>query len=473
MPVRDAVTWNSLIAGYSQMGSAEKALDVFRRAWDSEVPLDRFSYAGALGACAQSGDLRKGRILHGMVVVNGLYRRAFITNSLIDMYSKCGMIDDVRFAFDRADELDEVSWNSLLSAYVRIGWPEVAANILVWMHRSGVRLNSFALGGILKACTGFDDCEEVRRMLHGCVIKIGLDLDLFVGSAMLDMYAKNGGLEEAIKVFECITNPNVVVFNAMIAGFSRLGNEKNVEAKIEALRLFTEMLRRRMRPSKFTFKSVLEACNLTNSIRCGMQIHAHIIFNGLQDDEFIASALITLYSKLRLIDCSLRCFHLTPKDHSFTWTSIVNAYIQNEQFDRALHLFKEFLAQERQPDQFIISSVMNACSDLGTTRAGEQMQGYAVKSGLDKFTVYGNAQINMYTKAGDIGASIKTYEEIDCWDIFSWSMMILSYGFHGYVREALKLFEKIEECQIMPDEMTFLAVLTACSHGGLADEAFR
>lgn len=446
---------------------------MFREARSAGVGLDRFSYAGALSASGECGDVRSGRMVHGMVVVSGLSRRAFLTNSLMDMYSKCGMIDEVRLVFDHAEELDEVSWNSLLSAYVSVGWPEVAVNILVWMHRSGVKLNSFALGSILKACSGMRDSDDVRRMMHGCVTKVGLDLDLFVGSAMLDMYAKNGGLEEAIKIFECIPNPSVVVFNAMIAGFSRLGTKSSGKDRFKALRLFREMLRRQMKPSKFTFKSVLEACMSVRAFRCGRQIHAHVIINNLQDDEFIGSALISLYSTSNLTMESLSCFQMTPKQEIFTWTSMISAFTQNEQYEMALSLFKELLGLRRKLDQVIISSVITACSRMGMLRIGEQIHGYATKLGHDKFTVCCNSLIDMYTKTGDVGASIRMFQDIGSLDVFSWSAMISSYAIHGNAGDALVLFEKMKECRAVPDHATFLAVLTACSHGGLVDEGFR
>ncbi|CAL9145582.1 unnamed protein product [Musa hybrid cultivar] len=473
MPVRDAATWNILAAGYSRVGYCGRALDVFREARSAGVGLDRFSYAGALSASGDFGDVRMGRMVHGMVVVTGLSRRAFLTNSLMDMYSKCGMIDEVRLVFDHAEELDEVSWNSLLSAYVSVGWPEVAVNILVWMHRSGVKLNSFALGSILKACSGMRDSDDVRRMMHGCVTKVGLDLDLFVGSAMLDMYAKNGGLEEAVKIFECIPNPSVVVFNAMIAGFSRLGTKSSGKDRFKALSLFREMLRRQMKPSKFTFKSVLEACMSVRAFRCGRQIHAHVIINNLQDDEFIGSALISLYSTSNLTMESLSCFQMIPKQEIFTWASMISAFTQNEQYEMALSLFKELLGLRRKLDQVIISSVITACSRMGMLRIGEQIHGYATKLGHDKFTVCCNSLIDMYTKTGDVGASVRMFQDIGSLDVFSWSAMISSYALHGNAGDALVLFEKMKECRAVPDHVTFLAVLTACSHGGLVDEGFR
>ncbi|CAN6297111.1 unnamed protein product [Urochloa humidicola] len=474
MPRRDAVSWNTLIAGYSSQGSARLALGAFRDARrDSAVAVDRFTYSTVLAACGGARDGRSGQVAHGLAVVSGLARTAFVTNSVIDMYAKCGMIDEVRLVFDRAEERDEVSWNLLLSAYLRMGWLEVAVNVLVWMHRSGVKLDAFTLGGILKACSELEDSEDVRTMLHGCVVKVGLDLDVFVGSAMVDMYAKNGGLEEAIKVFDCIPDRNVVIYNAMIAGFARLGNEPCPETRIEAVRLYAKLLQRRIRPSKFTFKSVLEVCNLTNAVRCGRQIHAHVILSGFEDDEFIGNALINLYAKARLGDDCLRCFHKTPKREIFTWMSMITAFMNGEHPNKALDLFRELRYLEKEPDQFTMSSVMNACAALSVPITCEQIHCYAVKSGLDLFTLCGNSQIEMYRCTGDLKAANKSFEKISCLDTFSWSQMILSNAVHGHEREALLLFKKMEDCGVMINEFAFLAVLVACSHQGLVDEGLR
>ncbi|KAM0901664.1 hypothetical protein ACQ4PT_019825 [Festuca glaucescens] len=474
MPRRDAVSWNTLIAGYSSLGSSTRlALAAFREARGSGIQADRFTYAAVLAACGGARDGRSGRAAHGLAVASGLARDAFLTNSVIDMYAKCGMIDEVRLVFDRAEERDEASWNLLLSAYVRMGWPEVAVHVLVWMHRSGVKLDSFALGGILKVCSELEGSEDLRRMLHGCVVKVGLDLDMFVGSAMVDMYAKNGGLEEAIKVFDCMPNQNVVVYGAMIAGFARLGNDPCPEVRIEAVRLFSNLLRMRIKPSRFTFKSVLEVCNLTDAVSCGRQIHAHVIFNGFQDDEFIANALINLYSKARSVNDSLRCFHMTPKQDVVAWTSMITAFTHDENFEKALYFFIEFLSIGKEPDQFTLSSAMNACAALSLPATCKQLHCYTVKSGLDQFTVCGNSQIAMYRNIGDVKASKKTHEQITCLDTYSWSSMVLTYAVHGHENEALELLQKMKDCGVIIDNTAFLAALIACSQQGLMDEGFR
>ncbi|KAG8061722.1 hypothetical protein GUJ93_ZPchr0003g17186 [Zizania palustris] len=471
MPHRGAARWSTLNARYSGLGSSRLALDALWEARGSGDGVDRFTYAALLASCAHERDWRNGRLAHGLAVVSGLARTAFLTNSVIDMYAKCGMIDEVRLVFDRAEERDEATWNLLLLAYVRMGWPEVAVNVLVWMHRSSVKLNSFTLRGILKACSELGDLEDVRMLLHGCVVKICLDLDVFVGSAMVDMYAKNGGLEEAIKVFDCIPNQNVVVYNVMIAGFAWLGNDTCPEIRIEAIRVFANLLSKRIKPSKFSLKRVLEVCNLTNAIRCGRQIHAHVIFSGCQDDEFIASVLINLYSKAGSVNDSLKCFHMTPKEDVFTWTSMVRAFVHNEHFEKALYLFRELLYARKETDQFTISSVMSACAALSVATC-KLIHCYTVKTGLDQFTVCGNSQIAMYRNIGDLKASKLTFEQIKCLDTFSWTAMILSYAVHGYESKALELFETMKNRGVMINDIAFLAVLIACSRQGLSDEGF-
>ncbi|KAG0468074.1 hypothetical protein HPP92_017402 [Vanilla planifolia] len=391
----------------------------------------------------------------------------------MDMYSKCGRIEDVRRVFDNSDSLDDVSWNSLVSSYVRMGLGDETLKIFVQMHTVGCKINCFAVGSVLKCCSDSNEMLQFGRVVHGCVAKVGLDLDVFVGSAMIDMYAKNGELGEAAKFFKAMPIPNVVVFNATIAGFCRTESESHKEFAVEALSLYSEMQRGRMMPTKFTFSSVLKACNLTGSFELGKQVHAQVYKGSLHHDEFIGSALIDLYSDSGSIEDGYRCFSLMPKEDIVTWTSMISGCVQNEHFERALSLFDNLLAIGRKPDQFTLSSVMSACASLAISRSGEQIQSYATKAGFGKHMIFGNSQIFMYSRSGDTEAASQTFHEMNNHDVVSWSAMISSLAQHGCAKDALALFREMQNCRIAPNHITFLGVLTACSHGGLVDEGFR
>lgn len=471
MPKRNIISYNSLISGYSQMRIYDKVMHAFGQARMAALKLDKFTYAGALAVCGHTGDVQLGKLIHSSVIVSGLSDQVFLVNSLIDMYSKCSQIEQARLLFETSTFVDDVSWNSLIAGYVRLGVNEEVSKLLVEMHRSGLILSTYTLGSVLKACCT-KNLNQFGRMLHGYIVKLGLDLDVVTGTALLDMYAKTKNLTDAIQIFKYTPNPNVITYNAMIAGFLQTESISTEYAQ-EALHLFSEMQRQRMKPSKFTFSSILKACNSVETFEVGKQIHAQICKNNLQSDEFIGSALIDFYSFSGSIEDGIRCFNSTPKLDVVSWTSMIAGYVQNGQFENALFLFHQLLACGRKADEFIISSVMGACADMAAARSGEQIQSFTLKCGIANFTTVQNSQICMYAKSGDINSAKLTFQEIVNPDVVSWSVMICSTGQHGYAKEAVNLFELMTASQFKPNQITFLGVLTACSHGGLVEEGLQ
>jgi len=473
MPERDVTSWNLLISGYSQECMYGKAIEVFREAGMSGVKPDKFTYSSALAVCAKAQEVELGRVIHGLVIIDGLAGKAFLTNSLIDMYAKCGRVDKARLVFENAVELDDVSWNSMIASYVRNGLDEEVLRQFVKMLQCGRSLSSYVIGSVLKVCcSDFTNFVECGRSTHGCVVKLGLDTDFVVRTSLLDMYAKHWDVSDAVYIFNVTPERNVIMYNAMIAGFVRAGSLSG-EFMTEALNLFLEMQRQGIKPSMFTFSSILKACNAAEAFAFGKQIHAQICKNDLQSDEFIGSGLVELYCSLGSVDDALKCFELISKLDMTSWTSLVSGLVQNGQNDRASSLFLEVMASGKKPDEFMISSMLSACASMGSLRSGEQMQGYALKTALGDFTVIQNAQIATYAESGAMDSAVLIFEEIEDPDIISWSTMIRSYAQHGHHGEALNLFEKMRDYGIAPNQITFLGALTACSHGGLVEEGLR
>lgn len=473
MPKRNVISYNSLISGYTQVGLFDKAMGVFNEARMAGLKLDKFTYAGALCVCSQTCDIELGKLVHGLIVLSGLGSDVVLTNSLMDMYSKCGRVDHAKILFENSDNLDDVSWNSLIASYARIGANKETLRTLVKMHQRGFSLNTYTLGSALKACCkNFDNSELFRKLLHGYMVKLGLDLDVVVGTALLDMYAKTGDLGDAIQIFKVMPYRNVVMYNAMIAGFLQIDTFSYEHAN-EVFNLLSQMQRLGVKPSTFTFSIILRACKLVEAFEYGKQVHTQVCKYNLQGDEFIGSGLIDFYSSLGLFEDALKCFNLTPRLDIVSWTSLVAGYIQNGETESAFDLFYKLLASGKKPDEFIISSMLGACANLAAARSGEQIQGYAVKAGVGKFTIVQNSQICMYAKSGDIDSANLTFTETENPDVVSWSVMICSKAQHGCAWEALELFELMKNCGIAPNHITFLGVLTACSHGGLVEEGLR
>lgn len=481
MPRRNAVSYNLLIAAYSRAGLPGRALATFARA--RALPraaagfrVDRFTYAAALAACSRALDVRTGKAVHAMAVLEGLALGVFLSNSLASMYARCGEMGEARRVFDAAKERDDVSWNSLLSGYVRAGAREEMLKVFSLMCRHGIGWNSFALGSIIKcyASGGGDSVGgHIAEAVHACVVKAGLDADLFLASAMIDMYAKRGALINAVALFKSVPDPNVIVFNAMIAGFCRDEAAVGKEVIREALSLYSELQSRGMQPSEFTFSSILRACNLAGEFEFGKQIHGQVLKHSFHDDDYIGSALIDLYSDSGCMEDGYRCFRSLPKQDIVTWTSMISGYVQNELFEKALRLFQESIRYGLKPDLFTMSSVMNACASLAVARTGEQVQCLAIKSGFNRFTAMGNSFMHMCARSGDVDAATRRFQEMESRDVVSWSAVISSHAQHGCARDALRIFNEMMDAKVAPNEITFLSVLTACSHGGMVDEGLR
>ncbi|KAE8693506.1 UDP-glucosyl transferase 88A1 [Hibiscus syriacus] len=234
------VSYNSLISGYNQMGAFDKAMQVFIEGRKTCLKLDQFTYAGALNVCTQTGDLKLGVLIHGLVLVSGLIENAFLTNSLIDMYCKCACVEQARYLFENSKEIDEISWNTLISGYVRMNQNEEMLKLLISMHRNGLNLNTYTMGSVLKACcTSTDVGIKYGKMLHGCIMKLGFQMDIVVGTSLLDICAQHGCATDALNLFglmkEREITPNHITFVGILSACSYGGLVE------EGLRYFESM----------------------------------------------------------------------------------------------------------------------------------------------------------------------------------------------------------------------------------------
>ncbi|VVA98666.1 unnamed protein product [Arabis nemorensis] len=474
MPERNIISFNSLISGYRQVGFHEQAMGLFLEARDYNLKLDKYTYAGAFGFCGERCDLGLGKLLHGLVVVYGLAHQGFFINLLIDMYCKCGKLDLAMSLFDRSNKKDQVSWNSLISGYVRVGAVKETLNLLAKMHRDCLKLSTYALGSALRACClNLNEGSMDKGMaIHCYAAKLGMEFDIVVGTALLDMYAKNGSLKESIKLFSLMPGKNVVTYNAMISGFLQMDDITD-EASSEALKLFIDMQRRGLEPSPSTFSAVLKACSATQTLEYGKQIHALICKNNFQSDEFIGSALIELYALMGSTEDGMQCFVSTTKQDIASWTSIIDCHVQNEQLESAFDLFRQLFSSRIRPEEYTVSLMLSACADFAASSSGEQIQGYAIKSGIDAFTSVKTSSISMYAKSGNMPLANKIFTEVKNPDVATYSAMISSLAQHGFASDALNVFEALKTSGFKLNQQTFLGVLIACCHGGLVTQGMN
>lgn len=351
---------------------------------------------------------------------------------------------------------------------------------------------------VLKACEQFSEVfmgEEV----HCMIFKLGFDLDLLVENGLIHFYMKNGLLESARKVFDELCQRDVVSWTTMIDGYSQEGLPD------EALRLFYQMLLMNIQPNEVTMITVLSAISQLGHLRLGKLVHEYIwksninvmvnLMNALVDmygkcgcvdsarevfdsmgikDVFSWTSMVNAYAKCGDLELSRQFFESMPERNAVSWSSMIAAYAQANHAKEALELFHEMIATCVKPIDATLVSVLSACAQSGCLDLGSWIYDHFIDGKIIKLSMnLANAFIGMYAKCGDIKGAARLFNEMPERDIVSWNSMIMAYAVHGYGNEALTLFEQLKSEGTVPDDITFVGVLSACSHSGLVVEGQR
>ncbi|KAH8940748.1 hypothetical protein BDL97_14G001500 [Sphagnum fallax] len=256
-----------MILGYVKCGQGSKALELFHQMQQKGVQSDPVTFVGVLNACASMAALEEGRHAHEQIIQSGYESVAFVGNSLIDMYAKCGSMEDAKRVFNKLPSRDVVSWNVMIFGHVKYGQGQKALELFRQLQEEGVQPDFMTLVGVLNACASVVALEQGRRA-HDWVIKSGWDSNVFVGNSLIDMYAKCGNLEDALKVFNKMPSRDVVTWNAMIGGYAIHGHGK------EALKQFEQMHEEGVQPDDTTFVCLLSACSHSGLLDEGLRFYS-------------------------------------------------------------------------------------------------------------------------------------------------------------------------------------------------------
>eukprot|EP01018_Ginkgo_biloba_P039721 Gb_32164 [translate_table: standard] len=480
LPTRNVVSWTAMIAAYSGHGHDEEALALFCQMQRTGIQPDQFAFASVLPACANLGALEHGKEVHESIIRNGFQFDVFLGNALVDMYSKCGSIENAHLVFDKMPERNVVSWTALIGAYARHEYSEEALRLFDKMRQTGIEPNQFTFASVLPAYADLALLEHGKEV-HEDIIKSGFEANIFVGNSLLDMYVKCRSIENARQVFDKMHEQNVVSWNAMIAGYAQNGYvdealklfqempERNVVSwtamivaycrhgyHMEALALFNEMQRTGIHPDHFTFPSILLVCANLAALEYGKEVHEDIIRRGFPSDVAVGNALVDMYAKCGSIEDAQNVFDKMLERDMVSWNTMVAGYAQNGDVDKALKLFQNM------PEQNVVS--WNAMI------AGYAQNGH-VNEALNLFqkmpernVVSWTAMIAKHAQNEHVDDAQKLSQKMPERDMVSWNAMIAGYVQNGYFNEALKLFKHMRLTGVKPNSATFLSVLSACAN---------
>jgi pentatricopeptide repeat protein len=433
-------------------------------------------YVPLLQECIHKKSILEAQIVHGHIMKTVTQEDLFIMTFLINVYAKCGSMENARKVFDNLPKRNVVSWTTLMTGYVHNSQPEVAVQIFQKMLEVGAYPTNYTLGTALNACSSLYSVK-LGKQFHAYIIKYQIDFDTSVGNALCSLYSKLGYLESAIKAFQRVREKNVISWTALI---SACGD--NGEAA-KGLRFFTEMLTEDIKPNEFTLTSVLSLCCTMLSLDVGTQIHSLSIRLGYISSLPIKNSIMYLYLKCGRISEAEKLFDGMETLSLVTWNAMIAGHAQMMELAgddlsayrngcEALNIFFKLNQSGMTPDLFTFSSILTVCSRLVALEQGEQVHAQIIKTGFLSDVVVGTALINMYNKCGNIEKASKAFVEMDTRTMILWTSMITGFSQHGRSQQALQLFEDMILVGVKPNQITFVGVLSACSHAGMVKEAF-
>ncbi|KAK4836535.1 hypothetical protein QYF36_024412 [Acer negundo] len=381
-------------------------------------------------------------------------------DKLIDGYLKCGGVVDARKLFDELPKRHIVTWNSMISAHIGHKRTKEAIGLYKKMILEGVFPDEYTFSSIFKGFSEMGSLREGQRA-HGFSIILGLEAsNVFVGSALVDMYSKFGQMRDAKLVADRVVKRDVVLFTALIVGYSQHGEDR------EALAVFVSMINGGVKANEYTFASILIACGNVENLGNGKLIHGLIIKSGFESVVASQTSLLTMYSKCGLIDDSLKVFKRFANPNLVTWTSLIVGLVQNGKEEVALTKFRQMTRNSINPNAFTLSSVLRACSSIAMLEEGKQIHAIVTKHGLDRDTYCGAALVDLYGKCGSTEMARLVFDDIIELDVVSMNSMMYSYAQNGLGHEALEMFNRMKDLGLQPNDATFVSVLIACSNAG-------
>ncbi|XP_057488080.1 pentatricopeptide repeat-containing protein At1g08070, chloroplastic-like [Actinidia eriantha] len=397
--------------------------------------------------------------IHAQMLTNGCVNStALVTNFLTSCYRSHTHHYPLIF-LQNLPKPDPLLWNSMVRVSLECENWEDFKGFYNGLRDKNLVPNKSLISLILRCCAGFC-ATQLGESFHCQIAKMGFVSDVVLQTGLLDFYAKVGDLGSAKKVFNEMTERDVVANNAMISAMSKHGCLE------EAQRLFDSMPER-------------NSCSWNSMITCYCKLgrieSARLIFDRNPVKDVVSwNAIIDGYCKLgQLVNADELFVRMGSAKNSVTWNTMIAGYVQSREFGRAICAFQQMQAECVKPTEVTMVSLLSACAHLGALDMGEWIHAYIRKKNFRVDVVLGNALIDMYCKCGSIDAALDVFHGLTVKNIFCWNSIIVGLGMNGYGEEAINIFISMEKENIKPDGVTFVGLLSGCSHSGLVSAGRR
>ncbi|CAN5958558.1 unnamed protein product [Sphagnum jensenii] len=454
MATHDVASWTAIIAGHVKSGQEEKALKLWQQMRVERVQPAPVTLVQVLNACASVAALEEGRWIHDLIIHRGYDSDVFLGNSLIDMYAKCGSIEDAERVFTSMVTRNVISWNAIILGYSRYETNILVGNSLVDMYAK---------------CGSIEDAQSVfNNMTMRNVISwtnmIWGRVKCGHGQKALELSQQ---MQSEGSVFDRMATRNVVSWTALIFGYVNCGQGQ------KALELSRQMQHEGVQPDSVTFVGVLNACASVGSLDEGRHAHNQIIQSGYDADILVANGLVEMYAKCGSMEEAQRIFNNMTTHDVVAWNAMILGHVKCGQGQKALEFWQQMQDEGVQPAPVTYMGVLNACASVASVKEGRHVHKLIMQSSHEADVSISSSLIDMYTKCGSIEDAQRVFNRMVTPDVIAWTAMLRGHAMHGRGREAIQHFEQMGQDGVEIDDVTFIALLSACNHAGLVDEGLH
>ncbi|XP_020587008.1 pentatricopeptide repeat-containing protein At1g08070, chloroplastic-like [Phalaenopsis equestris] len=416
-----------------------------------------------------------------------------LTRVFLSFLLKQSTIHYARQVFDAMPQPDSFLSNSILSAHSKLSLHWQALEIFFLSHRKNIQVISFSIPSVLKACASLA-VSDAGKQVHSLVRKLGFFSNPFIQTALIDFYVKNDNIYSAQRIFDEIAVKDPVPYNSLMSGYSKSGNvvaARNLFDEMpqrtssswntiitcyahqgdfdEALRLFERMREEGFQSNEITIVIVLSICAKVADLETGLKVRKLIDDHHSRTSLIVRTAILEMYVKCGAVDEARLEFDQMDLRDVVAWSAMIAGYAQNGRSNEALELFDKMQLQCCEPNEVTLVSVLSACAQLGSVEVGERIGSYVEKKSFNSSVYVNSALLDMYAKCGNIEKACLVFDEMSRKDIISWNSMIGGLAYNGLAVDAINLYYKMIEESLKPSEITFVGLLTACTHAGLVD----
>lgn len=435
----DSVAWNSLIFGHIENGEIRESFKLFRSMLRTEVSPTQFTYSMLLNACCRLRDYHTGQLLHAQVILSGAYVDLPLHNALLDMYCSCGDTVTALDVFERIESPDLVSWNSMIAGYAENGDGEKAMRMFIqFLRRSLCVPDEYTFAAAISATCTFP-APDYGKPLHAKVEKAGLQSSVYVGSTLLAMYFSNEEAESTHKIFDSLSEKDVVLWTEMIAGHCRIGDTNG------ALRFFLGILQDGLKIDSFALSATLNACAEGATLRQGEMIHSLVVKTGYDSEMSVCGNLVDMYAKNGDLKAAELIFSLTTRPDLKCWNTMLGGYGCHGEPEKAFRTFNKIINHGLEPDQVTFLSLLATCSHCGLVSNAKYFWNCMKEKGIKPGPKHYSCMIALLSRAGLLEEAEEMITEFPFgnYHLELWRILLSSCVRYGDLRIGIRAAEQV------------------------------